>query len=93
MEGCRTCGLKAVKDGECKECYSHDPSQELDEEYPNYEAYLREQQMERFSTFEKDEEFGDFKPESDFFEVDPDWKPIVTKEEVLDFSKKEYWED
>jgi len=53
---------------------------------------IREEQLEIFSTMEKDEKFSDFKINNKVFARDENWKPLVTKQEVLQYSKENYWE-
>ncbi len=38
-----------------------------------------------------DEEVDDFIMESEYFDFDQNWKPSITKEEVLKYSEENYW--
>ena len=53
---------------------------------------IREEQLEIFATMDKNEKFSDFKINNKTFARDEKWKPIVTKQEVLQYSEKNIWE-
>jgi hypothetical protein len=63
----------------------------LHQEYSSLQDYIIKNQLSVFSTWEEDEEFCNFKFDDHAFKSDPEWKPEVTREEVLDYSKKENW--
>ncbi len=65
----------------------------MTDEYKNEDAYLKEMQMDAFATMEKKEAFNEFDLKNDDFERDSNWKPLVTKEQVLVYSKENFWEE
>ena len=89
---CRMCGMNAYNGEECYYCGTEKWSEELENEYGTDENHIRELQLDFFATMEPSEKFSEFKIKDNFFKQDPNWKPLVTKEEVLEYSKKEYWE-
>ena len=66
---------------------------ELKSDYETEEKYIIENQLDEFATMDKTEKFGNFVLKDTFFKQDPHWKPLVTKEQVLEYSKNEYWEE
>ena len=56
------------------------------------ETEIREEQLEIFATMGKNEKFSDFKKNNNAFARDENWKPLITKQEVLQYSKENYWE-
>jgi hypothetical protein len=89
---CKVCGFIALKETECLSCGCTTWTTELEKNYANYEEYVKENQLDIFATMEKDERFNEFKIPNKNFDFDAKWKPIVTKNEVLEYSEKEYWE-
>jgi hypothetical protein len=92
LSTCVVCGLIALKDSKCLSCGCTTWTNELEKDYSNYEEYIKANQLEIFATMERNEKFSDFKIIDKNFEFDSNWSPLVTKTEVLEFSKKEYWE-
>lgn len=88
---CVACGAVAFNDSECLSCGCSAWTNELGKYYLNYTEYIKANQLEIFATMEKDEKFSDFKIIDKNFEFDSNWAPMVTKKEVLEYSKKEYW--
>ena len=39
----------------------------------------------------EEEKFNGFHPDSNNFKTDVDWTPMITEEELTEYSKKEYW--
>ena len=89
---CFVCGAVALKDSKCLSCGCTTWTNELEKDYPNYEEYVKANQLDIFATMDKNEKFSDFKIIDKNFEFDSNWTPMVTKKEVLEFSEKEYWE-
>ena len=90
---CPFCGLIAFQKGFCLACRCEDWDENKAKEYPNKDAYLRENQLEIFATTDRHESFSNFKMDSKPFVRDEEWKPIVSKQEVLQYSQKEYWDE
>ena len=89
---CKVCGFIALNETKCLSCGCTSWTKELESNYANYEEYVKENQLDFYATMEKEEKFNDFKIFNKDFEFDNKWKPIVTKNEVLEYSEKEYWE-
>lgn len=92
LKTCLVCSCIAVKDEKCIVCSSESWNAKMAKEYTSYSDYIKANQLEIFATMEKSEVFCDFKLDNINFETDKDWKPIVTKKEVLEYSKKEFWD-
>lgn len=90
LSTCEVCGFIAVFEQECLNCRTslYDPD---DEDYSSKEEYIREEQLWWFSTDEPDEQV-DFFPEEDEFARDQDWSPVISKQEILAYSKKHNWD-
>ena len=91
LETCKICGFVALKNNTCMNCKmsSFDPNTSEDE---NEETYIRNEQLDHFNTWEEHEKVNfNFIEKDSAFVRDNNWKPIVTKEEVIAFSKEHYW--
>lgn len=89
---CKICGNIAFKKDRCLCCGSESFNDELREEFKTEEAYIKAEQLEYFSTMDKYEKVDFFTDEEgDTFRLDKNWKPLVTEEEVLAYSKEEWW--
>lgn len=55
--------------------------------------YLKENQLELFAILDRDNKFEGFYEETDGFEMDKNWKPLITETELFEYSKNEYWND
>lgn len=93
LQPCKVCGLISATNEKCLYCNSTEWNTEIEKEYHTYQAYLKASQLEVFATWDKNEPFCDFKLTDHAFEADPSWKPLVTKKEVLEYSKKECWDE
>lgn len=93
LNTCKVCGMIASNNKECLYCGSTIWNNELMTSYESEEKYIIECQLDQYATMEKSEKFSGFSQKDDFFKQDPSWKPLVTKEQVLEYSKKEYWEE
>jgi hypothetical protein len=85
VSSCKICGYVSVKDGECLCCY------EILSDEGNYEsenAYIREKQLVLFSPLGTNEVSFILDDEDNGFRFDDKWKPLVSKDEVLAFSKE-----
>lgn len=91
LQPCPVCGLFAVTDKKCLYCQTENYDETLHKEYSSKQDYIIKNQLSVFSTWEEEEEFCNFKFDDHAFETDQAWKPAVTKEEVLEYSKKENW--
>lgn len=89
---CPCCGYIALVDDECVQCYHMTWDEEVDTDYPNAEVYLRHDQLKYFSTIDEDDPV-EFYPEEEhyIFKFDRRWKPSVTEEEVIAYSKENEW--
>ena len=93
LKTCPFCGLVAFYNGECLDCICDlDLYETLKEEYLNIEDYIKDEQLEIFATNDRNEKFNDFKIKSLSFEQDENWKPLVTKQQVLQYSKENCWD-
>ncbi len=93
LQTCKVCGMIAANARECMYCASDVWRDELKSDYETEEKYIIENQLDEFATMDKTEKFGNFVLKDTFFKQDPHWKPLVTKEQVLEYSKNEYWEE
>lgn len=90
-ELCQVCGFKAVDPNhpeKCQHCFTetfaYRPSRTV-----KYSKWIRKKQLHYFSVYAADEEIVFFRPPSSRgFTPDPEWKPIVSEEEVRQYSKE-----
>lgn len=88
-ELCQVCGFKAVDPmhpEKCRYCFTetfaYRPSRTV-----KYSKWIRKKQLHYFSVYAADEEIVFFRPPSAWgFTRDPEWKPIVSEEEVRQYS-------
>ena len=93
LKTCPFCGLIAFYNGECLSCFCDLHLYEvLKEDYSGIEDYIQDEQLEIFATYDKNEKFNDFKIKDLLFEQDENWKPLVTKQQVLQYSKENCWD-
>jgi tetratricopeptide (TPR) repeat protein len=93
LETCVVCGTIAFQNTKCLLCGCTSWRKELEELYSDYDEYITENQLDIFVTMDKNEKFNNFKMNNKCFNSDPNWKPKVTKEEVLTFSKNVCWDN
>jgi hypothetical protein len=93
LQTCMVCGMVAANALECMYCASDIWSDDLKSEFESEEKYIIENQLDEFATMDKTEKFCNFILKDTFFNQDPNWKPLVTKEQVLEYSKNEYWDE
>lgn len=91
LKPCAVCGTIAVREQKCLSCGCSTWNASMEAQYPNYEAYVKENQLDIFATMEPEEKFCEFKLSDKCFALDSNWSPMVTKAEVLAYSEKEYW--
>lgn len=89
LEACEICGNIAVSKNICEACY--ETPWEKSKEFPSKISYIKAKQLEIFSTVHSAEEIVFEVLESLAFETNPDWHPLVNKEEVQAYSQKQHW--
>lgn len=92
-EDCPVCGMKAMWEDTCLCCWTDKFDEEdLGDIYESEEDYVKEEQLDLFSTDEKGEEIRLVYDEQTSFERSRFWKPSVTVEEVKEYSRELYWD-
>jgi len=93
LKTCSFCGLVSYYNGRCLNCICSLDfwTEEQKEDYPTIEDYIKEEQLELFATYSRSEIFNEFKMISLSFEQDKNWKPLVSKQQVLQYSKENCW--
>lgn len=91
LSTCEICGLVAVEEDACLSCFYDVWSEELKEYYTDKETYIKEGQLDVFSIEEPNQPFHNFETSVVGLDLDPNWKPRITKEEVLKYSAENYW--
>lgn len=88
---CNVCGSIAVDDKTCLDCghIMFDSNIQLD--YKSEEEYLKAEQLELFATMDKNEKFEGFYSDSNNFKTDSEWSPLITEDELMIYSEREYW--
>ena len=88
LQPCEVCGFVAVHDNTCQACYEVPwaPSKK----YPVKEDYLRATQLDVFASPTPEEEPSFDLIDSRAFERLPNWQPLISKEELREFSREEY---
>jgi len=92
LKTCKVCGSIAMNSQKCLSCRSEIYDQELKEESKTEIDYIKSEQLELFCTTSKHEKVDFYEEEKDGFERDKSWKPIISEEEVIEYSKKNCWE-
>lgn len=90
LSTCKVCGSIAANHTKCLSCGSDCFNDKLGEEFENETAYIKSEQLELFCTMEREEKIDFHEEAKDGFEKDKNWKPIVTNEEVIEYSKTNY---
>ncbi len=85
---CEICGMKAVKNNSCLHCYSDTWTDDLKEDYPNKESYIKSEQLDLYSITSKLASVNFKRYDNSGFEKNPNFLPSVTKKEVSDYSYK-----
>jgi len=93
LKTCPFCGLVSYYNDRCLDCICSLDfwTEEQKEDYPTIEDYIKEEQLEIFATNDKNEKFNDFKIKNLAFQQDENWKPLVSKQQVLQYSKENCW--
>ena len=88
LQPCEVCGFVAVHNNTCQACYEAPwtPSKK----YPVKEDYLRASQLDVFASPTPEEEPSFDLIDSRAFERLPNWQPLISKEELREFSREEY---
>lgn len=89
FEPCDICGNVAVLSDMCQACYEDVWKKTV--AYPSKKGYIKERQLELFSTDSPLEKVVWEVPEGIAFDKNPDWKLLVTEEEVRVFSQENFW--
>ena len=94
---CPICGKIAVLNGSCLYCGAEPEDYKKDFEYQElkteaekqkfYQAYLKEEQTFWFAPENPLDEINFYLKDS-LFDIDPHWKPVVTKEELRKWSEE-----
>lgn len=92
LSTCEICGLVAVEEDACLSCFYDVWSEELKEYYTDKDTYIKEGQLDVFSIEEPNQPFHNFKTSVAGLDNDPNWKPRITKEELLKYSAENYWD-
>ncbi len=89
---CKVCGNIAVWYNQCNVC--HSDQDDVSNPDPKIEEQnIREEQLQMFATYEKEEDIDwEFHIDSNY-ERDPNWKLLVTEEEILEFSRENTWDE
>lgn len=87
---CPTCGYMAVAPGfkECRACGTTIWEKDFEE---TCEEYLKQSQLDHFAT-ENPQEKVDFFGQHHYYSRGIGWSPVVTENEVLNYSREEYWD-
>ena len=85
LKTCPFCGLVSYYNGRCLDCICSlwFWTEDQKEDYPTVEDYIKEEQLELFAIRNRNEKFNEFKTKSLAFEQDKNWKPLVSKQQVL----------
>jgi len=86
---CEVCGYKAfnTKEGICEVCFSESWEEEVESgDYKNKLEWLKEEQLETFVIDSLNQKMDFSLPEDEVksFKRDTSWKPIITKEDLIE---------
>jgi len=87
VKNCKICGRIAVENSTCLSCGSEVYNDSMKDEHGTLNDYIREEQLFLFSLTDEEEKVDFLMDDECDFELDPDWKPIVTEEEVMKYSR------
>lgn len=88
---CEICGAIANKDNECLSCGSESFDYKKHSEFKTKIDYIKKNQLELFAILDRDDKFEGFYEATDGFEIDKNWRPLITETELIEYSKNEYW--
>ncbi|MFM7853028.1 MAG: hypothetical protein ACKO96_14210 [Flammeovirgaceae bacterium] len=95
---CDICGFVSVdkQTHECQMCVSKEWDDKMMTGYTGKEQYIKEEQLFWFSTESSGEKVNFYLPEGERnknkFPKDENWKPLVTDQEVIEYSRKDWRE-
>lgn len=89
LTACDVCGYTAVSKGRCLVCWEE--PWEPNELQPHKEDFIKQKQLVVFSTTRPSDKINYALEDSLAFDKNPNWKLLATEEEILAFSKAEYW--
>ncbi|UXE68803.1 MAG: hypothetical protein KA713_09610 [Chryseotalea sp. WA131a] len=95
---CDICGFVSVdkQTHECQMCVSKEWDDKMMTGYTDKEQYIKEEQLFWFSTESSGEKVNFYIPEGERnknkFPKDGNWKPLVTDQEVIEYSRKNWRE-
>lgn len=82
------CGKIAVSKDNCLSCGCEVYDSEIAEEHPEELAYIKEEQLYYFWTKGDTEEKDLYQNVDNGFELDTNWEPVISKEDLLKFEKR-----
>jgi hypothetical protein len=90
LSSCKVCGNIAVWQHQCNVC--HSDQNDVKDNNPAVEIEnIKEEQLQLFATYEENEAI-DWEFHLDpHFKRDPNWKLLVTEEEIMAFSRENTW--
>ena len=91
LSTCEICGLVAVEEDYCLSCSYDVWSEELKEYYTDKDTYIKEGQLDVFSIEEPNQPFQNFETSVVGLDKNPNWRPNITKEEVIEYSAENHW--
>jgi hypothetical protein len=95
---CDICGFVSVdkQTHDCQMCVSKEWDDKMMTGYTDKEQYIKEEQLFWFSTESSGEKVNFYLPEGERnrnkFPKDENWKPLVTDQEVIEYSRKDWRE-
>lgn len=90
---CEICGAIAKKNNECLCCGDESFDFKKHTGFKTQNDYIKHSQLELFAILDKGDKFEGFYEATDGFEIDKNWKPLITEAELIEYSKNKYWND
>lgn len=92
LKGCKVCGNIAVWQNQCNVC--HSDQDDVNDKDPAIELEnIKEEQLQLFATYEEDEAIDwEFHIDPNY-QRNPDWKLLVSEEEIIAFSRDNTWNE
>ncbi len=91
LKSCKICGSIAVDYKTCEACGTAVWNSTLKKSYDNPMNYVRAKQLDLFASLHKNSLQRIAFSSNDTFELDKNWQPMVTQEEIIKQSKKLIW--
>lgn len=88
---CKICGDKAVDSEKCLSCSNRVFDDEIQMIFESESDYIKAEQLEWFSTSGEDECVIFYESGANVFKRDENWTPMVTEEEVIEYSRVNNW--